>query len=103
MRRDLERLDHVLIPATKSERDRYRNSRLARRARPLVWMITRMTREGRVMLASVALASILAIDLGRTDAHVLVFATGSLLLASVLLAPAYRLPGVTVDDESSRW
>jgi uncharacterized protein (DUF58 family) len=102
VRRDLERLNHVLIPATKSERDRYRNSRLARRARPLVWMITRMTREGRVMLASVALASILAIDLGRTDAHVLVFAMGSLLLASMLLAPAYRLPGVTVDVRCPR-
>lgn len=102
MRRDLERLNHVLIPATKSERDRYRNSRLARRARPLVWMITRLTREGRVVLASVGLAAIFAIDVGRTETHLLVFALASLLLASVLLAPAYRLDGVSVDVRCPR-
>jgi uncharacterized protein (DUF58 family) len=102
VRRDLERLNHVLIPATKSERDRYRNSRLARRAQPLVWMMARLTREGRVMLASVGLASILAIDVGRTETHVLVFAMGSLLLTSLLLAPLYRLRGVTVDVRCPR-
>jgi uncharacterized protein (DUF58 family) len=102
VRRDLERLNHVLIPATKSERDRYRNSRLARRARPLVWMITRLTREGRVVLASVGLAAIFAIDVGRTETHLLVFALASLLLASVLLAPAYRLDGVSVDVRCPR-
>jgi len=74
VRRDLERLNHVLIPATKSERDRWRNSRLARRARPLLWMITRLTREGRVVLVTVGLAAVFAIDVGRTETHLLVFA-----------------------------
>ncbi len=97
MRRDLARLNHVLIPATKSERDRYRNSRFARRARPLIWLVTRLTREGRVVLASVALATIFVVDVGRTDSHLLVFATASLLMASLLLAPAYRLDGVSVE------
>ncbi|HTB74758.1 MAG TPA: DUF58 domain-containing protein [Polyangiaceae bacterium] len=102
MRRDLERLNHVLIPATKSERDRWRNSRLARRARPLLWMITRLTREGRVVLVTVGLAAVFAIDVGRTETHLLVFALASLLLASVLLAPAYRLEGVRVDVRCPR-
>jgi uncharacterized protein (DUF58 family) len=102
VRRDLERLNHVLIPATKSERDRYRNSRLARRARPLIWMIMRLTREGRVVLASVGLAAVFAIDVGRTETHLLVFVMGSLLLASVLLAPAYRMRGVSVDVRCPR-
>jgi uncharacterized protein (DUF58 family) len=97
VRRDLARLNHVLIPATKSERDRYRNSRFARRARPLVWLVTRLTREGRIVLASVALAAVFAIDLGRTDSHLLVFATASLLVASLLLAPAYRLQAVSIE------
>jgi uncharacterized protein (DUF58 family) len=97
VRRDLARLNHVLIPATKSERDRYRNSRFARRARPLVWLISRLTREGRMVLASVGLAAVLVIDVGRTESHLLVFATVALLLGSLLFAPAYRLDGVSVD------
>ena len=97
MRRDLARLNHVLVPATKSERDRFRNSRFARRARPLVWMIGRLTREGRMVLAFVGLAAVFAIDVGRTESHLLVFATAALLLSSLLFAPAYRLEDVSVD------
>jgi uncharacterized protein (DUF58 family) len=102
VRRDLARLNHVLIPATKSERDRYRNSRVGRRARPLIWLIGRLTREGRIVLGSVGLAAAFALDVGRTESHMLVFATASLLLASVLFAPAYRLDGVSVDVRCPR-
>ena len=102
MRRDLARLNHVLIPATKSERDRYRNSRVGRRARPLIWLIGRLTREGRIVLGSVGLAAAFALDVGRTESHMLVFATASLLLASLLFAPAYRLDGVSVDVRCPR-
>jgi uncharacterized protein (DUF58 family) len=102
VRRDLARLNHVLVPATKSERDRYRNSRFARRARPLVWMIARLTREGRMVLASVGLAALFAIDVGRTESHLLLFATASLLLSSLLFAPAYRLDGASVEVRCPR-
>jgi uncharacterized protein (DUF58 family) len=102
VRRDLARLNHVLIPATKSERDRYRNSRFGRRARPLVWLFARLTREGRVVLGSIMLAAAFALDVGRTESHLLVFATASLLLASLLFAPAYRLDGVSVDVRCPR-
>ncbi len=102
MRRDLARLNHVLIPATKSERDRYWNSRMGRPARPLVWLFARLTREGRIVLASVALAAAFALDVGRTESHMLVFAAASLLLASLVFAPAYRLAGVSVDVRCPR-
>jgi uncharacterized protein (DUF58 family) len=65
-------------------------------------MITRLTREGRVVLVTVGLAAVFAIDVGRTETHLLVFALASLLLASVLLAPAYRLDGVRVDVRCPR-
>jgi uncharacterized protein (DUF58 family) len=94
VRPELARLNHVLIPATKSERDRYRNGRVGRRIRILVRPFTRLTREGRFLLLVATLAAAFALDVGRTEAHLLVFGILSLLFASLLAAPAYRLKGI---------
>ncbi len=102
MKRELARLNHVLIPSTKSERDRYRNGRLGRRIRLLVRLFARLTREGRFLLFVATLAIAFALDVGRTEAHVLVFAVFSLLFASLLVTPAYRLAQVTTQLRAPR-
>lgn len=95
MKNELARLNHVLVPATKSERDRYRNGRLGRRIRLLVHLFSRLTREGRFFLLAATVGGIFALDVGRTEAHLLVFTVMSLLFASLLVSPAYRLANVT--------
>lgn len=95
MKVDLARLNHVLVPASSSERDRLRNTRLARRLARALTLFARLSREGRVLLAMTCIAGLFSADLGRTQTHVLVFATASLLIAALLFTPAYRLVGVT--------
>ena len=93
---DLARLNHVLIPQTKFERDRYRRGRLARLFRPLATLVSRLSREGRGLLTLVCATAVFCVDLGRTQSHVLVFATASLLAAAIFFTEPYRLKGVTV-------
>ncbi|MDP9002542.1 MAG: DUF58 domain-containing protein [Myxococcota bacterium] len=100
MRADLARLNHVLLPATKSGRDRYRNGRIARRLRHITWIFARLTWEGRILLAAVFAAMLFAANIVRTQSHVLVLITGSLLFASLSFTRAYRLKGVTAELRS---
>jgi uncharacterized protein (DUF58 family) len=99
---DFARLNHVLVPATKSERDRYRNGRAARVARVLFWGVSRLTREGRFLLAVAGLGVVFVADVGRTEAHLLVFGVMSLLFASVAFSPWFRLTGVTIELRAPR-
>lgn len=100
MRADLARLNHVLLPGTKSGRDRYRNGRVARRLRHITWIFVRLTWEGRILLAAVFVAMLFAANIVRTQSHLLVLVTGSLLFASLLFTRAYRLTGVTAESRS---
>ncbi len=102
MKVDFARLNHILVPATKSERDRYRNGRLGRRVRFLATAFMRLTREGRALLGAVFFASVFAVDVGRTEAHVLLIATSAMLCASLLASRAYRLAGVTAELRAPR-
>ncbi len=97
MKADLARLNHVLIPATKSGRDRYRNGRLARRLRPISWLFGRLTREGRILFGTACFAVLFSGDIVRTESHVLVLGSASLLFASLLFTRAYRLTGVIAE------
>jgi uncharacterized protein (DUF58 family) len=94
---DLARLNHVLLPAKTSERDRYRNGPLARRLRPLTWVFARLTWEGRVVSTAACVAIVFALDILRTESHLLVLETASLLLSSLLFTRAYRLAGVDAE------
>jgi len=91
---DLARINHVLIPATKAERDRYRAGWLARRVQGIAWMASRTTRGGRLLLVATCIAAVFAVDVLRTETHELVLASGALLFASLLFTRAYRLDGV---------
>jgi uncharacterized protein (DUF58 family) len=59
------------------------------------WVFARLTWEGRVLLTATCATTVLALDVVRTESHVLVLATASLVFASLLFTRAYRLTGVT--------
>ncbi|HMJ55632.1 MAG TPA: DUF58 domain-containing protein [Polyangiaceae bacterium] len=92
---DLAELNHVLIPGSKSGRDRYRNMWFMRRLRFLGTPFMRLSREGRALLVMVGMAALFGGDLGGTQVHVLVLASTSLLVSAFLFTRAYRLSGVT--------
>ncbi len=102
MKNELARLNHVLVPATKSERDRWRNAAVGRLGRRVRLVVARLTREGRFFLLVASVAFVFALDVGRTEAHLLVFAVLSLLFASLLVTPAYRLARVSAHLRSPR-
>jgi uncharacterized protein (DUF58 family) len=68
--------------------------------RHVTWVFARLTPEGRVLWTTLSIAVVFAADIVRTDAHVLVIASASLLLATLLFTRAYRLTGVTAEIHS---
>ncbi|GEM_PF-530670 len=94
--RTLERLNHVLIPGKKADRDRYRNGLLGRLLRLAFVGVEGYTREGRALLLLTALVGCSGIDVRSSQAHQLFAMLVALLLASLLARPLFRTPGLRV-------
>ncbi len=94
---DLGRLNHILIPATAAERDRFRRGRLGRVARHALGFYEAFTREGHAALL-VLLAAALAglFDTAHSDAYLLWCGLAAMFLVSLGVRRRYRLPGVTL-------
>ncbi len=99
---NFDRLNHILIPTTKAERDRFRSTRVARVMRPLVRIYDALTDEGRFAFAVAIVVGGLGLDVKRTDVHVLWSVLGALLAASLLASRAFRLEGVRVVIQAPR-
>jgi len=93
---DLQRLNHILIPATKEERDRWRKSRVARGLRWTVSLVGRFTEDGQMLAAFALVATVVAIDVRRSDVYVVWAAMSGLLFTSAAYAWFFRLRGVRV-------
>lgn len=96
----LAELNHVLIPRTKSDRDRLRNSRVGRALAPLASLASSSTSTGRALLGLTLFAGILmlGLDVDVSYAHVAWAALFGLLVAGVVghfVAVTERL-GLTV-------
>jgi uncharacterized protein (DUF58 family) len=94
---DLNRLNHVLIPATQEERDRWRASRVARALRWLGLASGRFTRDGQVLLVFALVAGLMSLDGKTSDVYMAWASLTGLLFASWLVSFVQRLNGVTVD------
>lgn len=97
MRIDFQRLNHVLIPKTKEERDRFRQSRFGRAVIPLGRLFGLLTDEGRTLLIVTLVAGAFSVDVRRTTAYVFFSALFALILGS--LAASMRLRLVDVELE----
>jgi uncharacterized protein (DUF58 family) len=96
------RLNHVLIPSSKTGRDRFRNSfagRVVRRA--FSWVLT-LTDEGIGALVLWLLAMSFSLNVGTTQFYFLWSALTGLLVAAVLFSRRYRLKNVSLEISSPR-
>ena len=91
----LARLNHILVPATKRERDRYRRGRIGRRLVRLSWVFARLSREGRALSSMASLSLLFAAGIGHSESHLLSIASISLLLSALLFSRGYRLSSVS--------
>ncbi len=94
MKINFARLNHVLIPTTKDQRDRLRESRVAFLMVPLIFLWETLTPDGTAFALSALLCGALGLEVTSNDTHLLWGALTGLLLGSVLLSRIYRLDGV---------
>jgi uncharacterized protein (DUF58 family) len=97
LRAGFDRWNHILIPKTKAERDRFRSSRVSKVMRPLVAIYMAFTDEGRFAFVVALVVAGFGVDVRRTDVHVLWSVLGAVILASLVVSRAFRLQGVRID------
>jgi uncharacterized protein (DUF58 family) len=90
------RLNHILIPKTKADRDRIRASRLGRTFGLLFTLWGSLTDEGRTLTVVLPLAAAVAIDVQRSSAYFVAAILFGLLLGSLIIARSLRLERTTV-------
>jgi len=103
MRKDFARLNHILIPKGKEERDRLRRTWVGR----VVWPLTELlwgalTNEGRTLLIVTGLAGAVSVDVRATTAYVLFSVAAALLVGSLVASRRLRLDDVLVAVDAPR-
>ena len=90
------RLNHILIPSTKSERDTLRKKKMTKVAAMLFFWWFRLSDEGRFLVFFWLVASALALPVGTTQFYFLWSATTGLLAASFLFRRLFPLRDVSL-------
>jgi uncharacterized protein (DUF58 family) len=100
---NLARLNHVLIPSTKEERDRLRRGRFAQWVfGPLARTWMSLTDEGRGLLGLSVIASLVGLDVVHGQNHLLWALCFSLLAASVAARPLVGVRGLHIAVQGPR-
>lgn len=102
MKIDFARLNHVLIPKTKEERDRWRKSSIggvASRIGNLWWSLTE---EGRMLAILTFVAGAFAVDVRGTSAYVLFSLLAGIVFGSLIASRGLRIPYVEVSVSAPR-
>lgn len=95
----LARLNHILIPSTKTGRDRFRRGLLGALGRPLARTYLALSAEGRVLMAFWLLFSAAGAEVRATQIYLLWSGLTAALVASLLLRPLFRLGRTAVTVE----
>jgi len=85
------RLNHILIPSTREDRERLRRSFLVRAARPLVWLYHALSDEGRALSVLTLFVGTAGMEVRKTQLHILWGALVGLLVGSLLMRRFFRL------------
>ncbi|HVH46645.1 MAG TPA: DUF58 domain-containing protein [Labilithrix sp.] len=96
MRIDFARLNHILIPKTKDERDRFRKGLFGRILIRIFGVWGSLTDEGRTLVVVAPIAGAVAVDVQRTSAYFVFCILVGLLFGSLLAARSQRLERTTV-------
>jgi uncharacterized protein (DUF58 family) len=91
------RLNHILIPTTSADRDRWRASRAGRFFRPIGRLYEALTLEGQVALTLAMLLGAASLDVGGFDGHLLWAPLTAVQVFSLVAARWFGLAGVTLD------
>lgn len=97
MRLDLARLNHVLIPTRKEDRDRFRASRLGRAASRTLGVWWSLTEEGRMLAILTLVVGAFAVDVRGTSAYVFFSLLAGLVVGSLASARGLRIDDVDVE------
>src|SRR5512143_386039 len=100
---DFARLNYILIPKTKEDRDRFRASRLGRVSVPIANLLWgSLTDEGRTLAIVTTLVGAFALDVQHTSAYVLFCALTGLIVGSFAASLRLRLDGVHVSVDAPK-
>jgi uncharacterized protein (DUF58 family) len=102
MKIDWDRLNHVLIPKTKAERDRWRDSRFGRFASRIGRVWWSLTEEGRMLAILTFVAGAFAVDVRGTSAYVLFSLLAGIVTGSLVASRGLRIPHVGVSVSAPR-
>lgn len=94
---DYARLNHILIPTTSAERDKWRNTRSGRLFTPLFRAYEALTPAGRGYFLLLLPVGLFGLEVERTDVYVFWSALLSALLVSVAARWAFVMHGVQLE------
>lgn len=97
LRVNLARLNHILIPAMKEDRDRLRGRFWVRVLGPVFLFHGMLSREGRALALITVLVGAAGIDVLETEVHLFFAMLVGLLFASLLLRWFYRTNGLVAE------
>ncbi len=100
-RRRLARLNHVLVPEKKPDRDRMRRTWRWRSFSPLFILHASLSREGRGLLLLTLLVGFAGVDVMQTQVHLLFAALAGLLLGSLAIRPLFRAKHLRIEVEAA--
>ena len=99
---DFDRVNRVLIPKTKIEKERFRNSRSVRFVRRLASLAERLSEEGQALAIVLFLSSLAATDVLRSQLHLAWAVFAALLVASLALSWRTALTDVRIEVTAPR-
>jgi uncharacterized protein (DUF58 family) len=102
MRIDFARLNHILVPGTKDERDRLRNGAIGRLVMPVVDVLGSLTDEGLLVAVITAISLAASIDVLRTNGYALGSILVGLLMGSLVASRRLRPDGLSVSVNAPR-
>ncbi|HHH27722.1 MAG TPA: hypothetical protein ENK57_05170, partial [Polyangiaceae bacterium] len=94
---NLARLNHILIPSTSAERERWRMGLVGRLTRPGWWIYSALSEEGRVLSVLVLFIGTAGLDVATSQVYYLWAALMGLLVASMAVRPFMTLRDVEAE------
>lgn len=102
MKIDFARLNHVLIPKTKEERDRWRSSRFGRVASRIGGIWWSLTEEGRTLAILALVVGAFGVDVRHTSVYVLFSLLAAIIFGSLAASRFMRIDHVDVSASAPR-
>lgn len=96
------RLNHILVPETRTERDLLRSSLLGRLTRPAARIYLAFSRAGLALVLMWLFLGVAAVDMEVSDIYVLWSLLAGLIVANLLLRPAFTLDHVEMSLNVAR-